>query len=172
MALNEDEQTLLEAVKTLFQQDPELGLSYHSDDDQIGSVETNYGHLHEQINQLFSIKSSESLHSDSLNQAFFKVHGYKYIDDPTFIPAFEKELTAQGIPKSDRALGTKFIEDIIKELKSDEKEWEEANFGFNKEGMETMPETDLEFNIEKKEDWPMEKNVEFDSGDASPGHMP
>lgn len=171
MSLDDNEKALLEAVQSLFQQDSELGLN-HLDSIDEPYAESSYNYLHGQINQMFAMKTIDSKFSDSLNQAFTKVHSYKYIDDPTFNVAFEKELTAQGIPKPDRVEALKFIEDIIKELKSESKEWEESNFGFNTDGMETMPEANLEFNIEEVEDWPMEKNVESEIGDASPGRTP
>ncbi len=172
MALNENERMLLEAVKSMFQQDAKLGLSLHSDDDS-NSAERGYEYLHGQIDEMFALKSAELTHADGVNQAFKKVHNYKYIDDPAFKTAMEKEMVAQAVPAAERSKALKFIPSIVNEIKEEQKVWAEKDFGFHPELDEVIavsqPEIDNEFKIEEVDGWPMKSNVEWKPGDASPG---
>jgi hypothetical protein len=100
---------------------------------------------------MFALKAAESPFHDSLCQAFGKVHNYKYIDDPTFRIAMEKELLAQGIPLKERNKALDIVPAIVDDLKSDEEAWSEQNFGFNTElDRESIfgSTTNNDFNIE------------------------
>jgi len=172
----EDERTLLESIKTMLQHDAQLGLKMHSSDhEQSGRAERGYEYLHNQIDEMFALKAAELNHANGVCQSFTKVHSYKYLDDPTFLTAMEKEMVAQAVPAEERAKAAKFVPSIIKELKDDQAEWAEKDFGFNPKMDEiidaSQPEQPLDFTIEDVEDWPMESNVDFEEGDTSPGHM-
>lgn len=130
--MNENEILLSEAIKSFLTQDAELGLKDH-DLKEFNSIEHASEYLHNHISDLFHIKSAELVHADGINAAFSKIHSYKYIDDPKFCAAMEKDMVSQGIPMSERQKACKFIEQILKELKNDQKVWAEKDIGFSKE---------------------------------------
>ena len=173
--LTNNEKLLVEGIKTMLQHDAQLGLKIHADElSELGSAERGYEYLHNQIDDMFALKAAELLHSNGICQSFRKVHNYKYLDDPSFTTAMEKEMVAQAVPAEERNKAKEFIPDIIKELKEDQAEWAEKDFGFHSNLKEIIDvsqiEQPLEMNIEERDDWTMESNVEFESGDASPGH--
>lgn len=174
--LNDDEKILLEGIKTMLQHDVQLGLKIHNQQhEESGLTERGYEYLHNQIDEMFALKAAELHHANSVCQAFQKVHNYKYLDDPSFPTAMEKEMVAQAVPAEERAKAINFVPSIIKELKEDQAEWAEKDFGFNPKMDEiqevSQPEQPLDFAIEDVEDWSMEANMEYEEGDASPGHM-
>lgn len=176
--LNKAERMVAEAVETMLQQDAKLGLKMHdSTDTRLGETERGLEYLHGQIDEMFALKAAELIHADGVCQAFQKTHSYKYLDDPSFKTAMKKEMVAQAVPAEDREKALGFIPAIIKELKEDQKEWAEKDFGFNPALDEikemSQPEQPLDFAIEDVEGWPSEANVEWgEIGDASPGHTP
>jgi len=178
MSLNKKEKMLLEAVQNMLQQDVMLGLSIHknTDDEAYLSAERGYEYLHNQIDEMFSLRAADITHTDGVCQAFHKVHSYKYLDDPSFETAMQKEMVAQGVPKEERAQAISWIPKIIEELKEEQSEWSEKDFGFHPQLDEvkdaSQPEQPMDFDIEDVEDWDMESNVEWKRGDASPGHAP
>jgi hypothetical protein len=170
------ERTLLEGIQTMLQHDAQLGLKMHSDkNEQLGQAERGYEYLHNQIDEMFALKAAELIHANSVCQAFKKVHNYKYLDDPAFPTAMEKEMVAQAVPAEERSKAIGFVPSIIEELKADQAEWAEKDFGFNPKMNEVIeasqPEQPLDFTIEDVEDWSMESNVDWEEGDASPGHI-
>jgi hypothetical protein len=178
MPLNKKEKILLEAVQNMLQQDVMLGLSIHknTDDEEYLSAERGYEYLHNQIDEMFSLKAAEITHTDGVCQAFRKVHSYKYLDDPSFKTAMQKEMVAQGIPKEDREKAIDWIPQIIKELKEEQSEWSEKDFGFHPQLDEiketSQPEQPMDFDIEDVDGWSMKSNVKWKRGEASPGHTP
>jgi len=170
--MNKNEKLIAEAIESMLQQDAKLGLSIH-DTKEIDSAERGYEYLHGQISEMFDLKAAELIHAESVCQAFRKVHNYKYLDDPAFITAMQKEMVAQAVPAEERKKALDFIPKIIKELKSEQKEWAEKDSGFNpnlKEIREaSKPEQPLEFNIEEVDGWPTKANITWDKEDASPG---
>lgn len=176
--LTKTEKMLCEAVDTMLQHDAKLGLKMHdSTDKRLGETERGLEYLHGQIDDMFYLKAAELVHAEGVCQAFNKVHSYKYLDDPSFKTAMEKEMVAQAIPAEDRSKAVEFIPSIISELKSEQAEWAEKDFGFNpaldeiKEA--SKPEQPLDFSIEDVDGWPSDANVEWgEIGDASMGHTP
>jgi hypothetical protein len=175
--MNKNEKLLAEAVETMLQHDAKLGLKMHDvDDKNLGENERGLEYLHGQIDEMFALKAAELTHANGVCQAFQKVHSYKYLDDPEFEIAMKKEMVAQAVPVEDRTKAVGFIPTIISELKEDQAEWAERDFGFNpalddiKEA--SRPEQPLDFKIEEVEGWPTDANVEWVSGDASAGHTP
>lgn len=173
--LNKSERTLVEALDTLLQHDAQLGLSIHSDD-EVGKAERGYEYLHGQIDEMFAVKAAELTHAESVCQAFRKVHNYKYLDDPTFKTAMEKEMVAQAVPAEERNKAAEFIPSIITELATEQSEWAEKDAGFNPNLDEiieaSQPEQPTDFNIEEVEGWPTSSNVDWEHGEASPSRTP
>lgn len=173
MALNENEHLLIESIKSFLQQDEQLGLNIHKKDKE---HERGFEYLHNEINNMFELKSAELTHSTGINAAFAKIHTYKYIDDPTFKPAFDKEMTAQGIPKEDRTKAIDSIDGIIEELKTEFETWSEADFGFHPQLDEIISSTKYdqgyEFNIEKAGEGLNKANVTWDKEDFRSGRTP
>lgn len=173
MPLNKKEQLLLEAIDSMLQQDAMLGLSIHKTDDIVSW--RGYEYLHNQIDEMFALKAADLTHSDGVCQAFRKVHSYKYLDDPSFKTAMEKEMVAQGIPSEERAKAANWIPAIIKELKDEQSEWaEKDSFHPDLDEIKEMsqPEQPLDFNIEEVDGWPTQANVEWDKYNASPSRTP
>lgn len=163
---------LLEAIDTMLQHDAKLGLAIHSEHSE---TERGYEYLHGQIDEMFALKAAELTHSDGVCQAFKKVHSYKYLDDPSFKTAMQKEMVAQAIPESDRNKAVGFIPQIITELKKEQSEWAEKDtFHPNLDEIKeaSQPEQPLDFEIEEVDGWSMEPNVTFEKGDASMGVTP
>jgi polyhydroxyalkanoate synthesis regulator phasin len=170
MALNDDEKLVLEAFNSLLNQDAELGLSIHDYKDE--SIERGFEYLHNHIDDLFKVKSAELTHTDGINSAFSKVHTYKYIDDPKFATAMQKEMVAQGVPANERAKAVEFLDTIIDQLKDEQQEWAEKDSGFNPnlDEIMSMPESEDEFTIEDSD--LNEGNVDFEEGEAGPARTP
>jgi hypothetical protein len=176
MSLNADEQLLVEAISSMLSQDAKLGLSMHSTvQSDIDTTERGYEYLHNQIDEMFALRAAELLHAESVNQAFRKVHSYKYLDDPSFKIAMEKEMVAQAVPAEERKKATGFIPTIIDEIKEEQAEWcEKDSFSPLLDEIKevSQPEQPLDFHIEEVEGWPNEANVEWDKGNASPSRTP
>ena len=175
VALNSNEKLLAEAIQAMLQHDAKLGLKIHdTEDKRLGETERGYEYLHGQIDDMFALKAAELIHSESVCQAFRKVHNYKYLDDPAFKTAMEKEMVAQAVPAEERSKASGFVPAIISELKDDQAEWAEKDFGFNPKLDEikeaSQPEQPLDFKIHEVDGWPTDSNVDWDEGDASPGH--
>lgn len=130
MALNKNEKLLVEAVQSFLGQDAKLGLSLH-DDDKAAKEERGFQYLHEQIDDLFAIRAADLVHAESVTSAFRKVHSHKYMDDWTFLPAFEKELVARTVPMVERRKAMEFIPRIMTELREEHHNWTERDAGLN-----------------------------------------
>jgi hypothetical protein len=177
MALNKNEKLVLEAIDSMLQQDAKLGLVIHDKQhEETGAAERGYEYLHGQIDDMFQVKAAELVHAESVCQAFRSVHNYKYVDDPSFGTAMEKQMVAQAVPAAERTKATDFVPAIIKELKTEQKEWQEKDFGFNPALNEireaSKPEQPMDFNIEEVDGWPTDSNVDWDPGNASPDRTP
>jgi len=174
--LNKNDKALLEAIKSMLNDDSELGLSFHDkEDEELNSEERGYEYLHNEIDEMFALKAADLVHSDEANQAFHKTHSYKYLDDPKFKVAMEKELVAQGVPAEERAKSVEYIDSIIKQLQNEKKDWAEKDYGFNPHLDEikevSRPEQPLNFTIHDKDGY-NDANVEWDKTDFSPGRTP
>ena len=128
MALNKKENLIVEAMKSLLQQDAKLGLVVHDDVPERSHF---FQHLHEQINEMFDLKAAGLTHFEGVCAAFRKVHNYKYVDDPTFEEAMGKEMTAQGIPANEREAAAGIMQAVISELREEQKAWGEKDAGFS-----------------------------------------
>jgi len=177
MAMKKSEKLVLEAINSMLQDDAKLGLSIHDKQlETTGTAERGYEYLHGQIDDMFQVKAAELIHAESVCQAFRSVHNYKYIDDPSFVTAMEKQMVAQAVPKEERTKAVEFVPAIIKELKTEQAEWAEKDFGFNPALDEireaSKPEQPLDFTIEEVDGWPTDANVDWEPGNASPDRTP
>lgn len=175
-SLNRTEKMLIEAINSMFDLDAQVGLAFHDKSElERHNEERGYEYLHNQIDDMFALKAAELTHADSLNQAFHKVHSYKYLDDPTFQTAMEKELVAQAVPAHERVKAAEAIASIIKELQKEQKSWAEKDYGFNPHMDEiskvSKPEQPMDFKIHDRDGY-NDSNVEWDQNDASPSRTP
>ena len=177
MSLNKNEKLLIEAVRSMLQQDAKLGLSIHDKDQYQNdyNIERGLEYLHGHINEMFAVKAAELVHSDGICQAFHKVHSYKYLDDPTFKTAMEKEMVAQAVPAEERSKANGFIVSIITELKEEQQEWAEKDSGFSPYLDEiksiSQPEQPMNFTIHDHDGY-NDKNITWKRGETSPGRTP
>ncbi len=172
MALNKAERMLVEGIDSMLQQDAKLGLSFHDNDSPEAKQDwRGHQYLHEQINDMFMLKAADLNHFEGINSAFHKVHNYKYVDDWTFLPAMDKEMVSQGVPREERIKALEFIPKIVEELCSERHLWAERDAGLNPKMDEirkvSKPKQDGKFKIH---DAPINKqNVEKPKhGDGSP----
>jgi len=128
--MKKSEQALTEAIDTLLRHSTELGIPEPPEEFKEEESHT-FQHLHEQINEMFEVKAVDLTHHDGVTAAFRKVHNYKYVTDPTFLVAMEKEMTAQGIPAEERGKALDFVPAIIEQVKTEGKEWAEQDAGFH-----------------------------------------
>lgn len=135
--MTEAEALLLEALKSYLDDKAQLGLASHKEELEDTQLESTVAYLHGHINEMFAHKAAELTHYDGVKRAFSKIHGYKYVTDPGFVPAMEKEMIAQGIPGEERAKATGFVPKIIEELGHD-KMWSEQDFGYHPDLKEIM----------------------------------
>lgn len=124
MALNKQEQTLLEAVKGLLSQDA-LGVHFKSDEETSHTSQFRW----EGIDDAFALKVSESPFFESITSAFYSVHAHKYIDHPTFKLALVQELKSRAVPEKAIKEAVKALDGIINELS--EKKPSERDAGWN-----------------------------------------
>jgi len=173
MPLNENEQLLVEAIKSMLNHDAKLGLAAHDKTQYEPPESRSLGYLHEHINEMFMLKAADLTHADGICRAFNKVHSYKYLDDPNFSDAMSKEMISQAIPADERSKALEFIPKIIKELKDNLEEWSEKDEGFNKDLNEiqeiSRPEQPLDFEIQ---DRGFKQNVKSKPGETKPGITP
>lgn len=173
MPLNKAEKMLVEGIQNMLQQDAKLGLSFHDSDEKDQKAERGYQYLHEQIDDMFLLKAAELDHAESVTSAFRKVHGYKYLEDWTFMPTMEKEMVSRAVPVAERRKALGFIPEIAEELRSEQHVWSERDAGFNPKLDEvrkvSKPKQDGKFKIH---DRPLNKrNVNKpEKGDGSPAH--
>lgn len=125
MALNRNEQAILEAMSNLLSQDAKLGLSVHHDKEVSHGSQFRW----EGIGDLFTLKVAGNPYRDSLTSAFYAVHSHKYIDHPHFKLSLDKELSARGLPATVREAALKHIDAIVEELSA--KKPNEADAGWN-----------------------------------------
>jgi hypothetical protein len=110
MALNKQEKALLEAVASMLKQDAKLGLPINNETSHTSQFRW------EGIDDAYALKIAGSPFADSINSAFFSVHSYKYIDNPTFKLTFEREMAARAIPLHEQEQAIKYLDDMQKEL--------------------------------------------------------
>ena len=130
MALNKHEKAILEAVEGLLQQDAKLGLSIHKDAVGYEKTTDHYSQFRwEGIDDLFTLKVAGSPWKDAVTSAFYAVHSHKYIDNPTFKLAFDKEMSGRAVPTAMREQALKHVDAIIEDLTA--KKPNEQDAGWN-----------------------------------------
>jgi len=128
--MNPNEQALLESFTAMLSAG-DLGLDHHAEaHKESGKLERGLEYLHGHINEMFQLKAADLTHHTGVCAAFSKVHNYKYIDDPGFWPAMERELKAQGVPKEEQQKAKSIVEKVIDELKKFDVA-KEQDFGYH-----------------------------------------
>lgn len=175
MALSKTEKMLAEAVETMLQQDAKLGLAIHAPTEKLSATERGFEYLHNQIDEMFMLRAAELLHAESVCQAFHRIHSYKYLDDPEFRWAMEKEMISTAVPAVERRQALDFLPKIIEELRTEQREWAERDSGFSPYLDEirtsSQPEQPINFTIHNS---PLnQRNVQkVQPGDGSPARTP
>lgn len=171
--LNQNEKALLEALDGLLKQDDVLGLSAHDNEDS-DEAERGYEYLHNNIDDSFAVKAADLHHADSVIKAFHSVHSYKYVDDPSFMTAMRKEMTALAVPAKEMEQAEKMLMDVVDDLRKGDN-FAEKDAGFNPDLEEirdiSQPTSDDEFEIIDKDGY-MDANVDWDKEDFRMGRTP
>jgi hypothetical protein len=113
MALTKPERAIVEAVKNMLD-DTALGVDAHKKDPPERAH--TFTHMHEEVEQAYRLATIDLTHHDDICSAFSKIHSHKYLDDPEFIPTFEKELTARGMPLKEQTAAIAAIDKTISKL--------------------------------------------------------
>jgi hypothetical protein len=127
--MDNNEKLLTEAVQTYLQHKVKLGIS-DPPKDLADADAKSLQFLHEQINDLFELKSVDLVCHEGVCRAFRKVHNYKYITDPLFTKALMQEMQSAGVlgAEQEKVMG---ILDTIKEEVSDGEGWCEQDAGYH-----------------------------------------
>lgn len=116
--MNRSESLLLEAVKNMLDDRVKLGLSIHD-----GRKEKSHTVQfdRENIENTMRVKLNDPKISmyDSICGAFFHMHSYKNIDDPSFDLAFRKQMNGMVVPPEEQDLAIKYLDEIRKEYDLD-----------------------------------------------------
>lgn len=132
MALKDNEKAIFEAVSNMLQQDAKLGLAIHKGPNGFNKTTDHHSQFKwEGINDLFTLKMSNTPFRDAITSAFYAVHSHKYIDCPTFKVSLERELKSRGVPTNDRELAFKTLDKLVKDLSSDNPSEQDAGWNPN-----------------------------------------
>jgi hypothetical protein len=123
--MNSNEKMLLEAIGNMLQQKAKLGLAAHDPKETSHNTEFEWEGLEDMLN----IKTQDLTFHDAITSAFKMVHSYKFIDDPKFNIALEKELESRAVPPNEI---TKTI-DIIQTMRDSLKSGNERSHGWNQD---------------------------------------
>lgn len=110
--MKQEERVVLEAVKSMLNQKAKLGLAGHENLDDSHSSQDRW----ESISEAFKLKIVESPFFESISSAFRQTHDYKYICNPTFKEAFERELRNRGIPHIEIKKAIAAVDSIVESL--------------------------------------------------------
>lgn len=103
---------LVEAVRGYLHDDSALGLGSHEDKEENSHT---MWFQWENIDDEFAMKVAGSAFYESMTSAFYAVHSYKYLNDPTFGQSLLSELKSRAVPAQEMQMAFKSIEEIIKE---------------------------------------------------------
>lgn len=176
------ESLLATAIHNLFMDDPKiLGIAkgkppIHDDTNQMP-------HQYEYLSNLFKLKIMESLgdtpYFESISSAFYDIHSYRFIDDPKFSESLITKLKSMGIPQNAIKVATDKVQEIVKEMKNGNKEWDERSAGWHK-NLEGVKKTSQEFNQKPEREeaasgggpWPNRKELANITEDLKSEVMP
>jgi hypothetical protein len=123
--MDPNEKVLLEAIGNMLQQKAKLGLAAHDPEETSHATQFEW----EGLDDMFNIKTQDLTFHDAITSAFQMVHSYKYIDDPRFNMAFEKELEARAVPPEEIAKSI----DVIQTMRDGLKDGNERSHGWNQD---------------------------------------
>lgn len=122
MALNKKEALILEALKNALGA-KDLGLNTGKETSHFQQFKF------EDIQNMMFLKVNDSPFANAIMAAFRKVHSYKYIQEPSFGEAFQKELKAMSIPMKEQRKALNSAHQVMTEMSKDEDA--EQDFGWN-----------------------------------------
>ena len=132
--MRQAERQLVEAVNNMFKDDPALlGIVKGKPEKEVSH---NFTHQYEWIHNLFALKITDTTFFESIASAFYDIHSYKYLEDPTFEVAFKKRMKSIGVPLTEINHAVEAYREVIKEVKkdnnaSDDEDWNEASKGWH-----------------------------------------
>jgi len=154
--MNQKEKLLAEAVKSMFNNDPSvLGIiKGRPSPDPTARMP----HQYEYIMDVFSMKILDSLHFESIKSAFYDIHSYKFINDPTFKESFERRMKAIGVPFAEIEKANKAIAETIKEISGNDIDkniwgWDERSAGWHPD-LDGIRQVSQDFNQKRKQEQP------------------
>lgn len=117
--MKKQERLLLEAIANMVKNEPELGLSFHDSEETSHYFQYNW----ENLNDAFSLEVMDSPFYDSIHSAFYEVHSYKYVNDPSFYESFKRSLDARAIPDDQQKQAIDGMSKVLKDfgIKGDER---------------------------------------------------
>jgi hypothetical protein len=128
--MKDAEKLLLEAVASLLDQQAKLGLAYHKPPQEEKESSHFVQFQHETIGDMYQLAVLESRFASAITAAFGKVHGHKYVDDPTFKIDLDTELRSMGVPGEAREAALTAVDKILKEMR-DGAAWSERDAGWH-----------------------------------------
>ena len=142
---------LIEAMKNI--------LKYNNIQENKSTNDHNTQFQYEDINRDFALKIKNAEFFDTLNAAFYKIHSYKWLEDPTFEEAIIPELKSQGVPNEE-------IDMALDAISSLRKEYLKNNSNESASGW--APNLDDVVDSETKDTEVTDQNKETMSGDNEP----
>ncbi len=121
--MNNIERHLLEAIQSMFHNDPEvLGITQAGRPNFPKQETSNFFQKqYEQLREEFALKinSAGLNHYDGLCAAFFDIHNYTYITDIKFPINFEQRCRSMAIPHTEIDKAKEIIEELSKKTKAE-----------------------------------------------------
>lgn len=115
MANIKQEKMLIETMKNILK----YGNNKKICEDKTKTNDHNTQFQWEDINRDFALKIKNVEFFDTINAAFFKIHSYKWLEDPSFEESIIPELKSQGVPNEEIEIAIKAIESLRKEYLKD-----------------------------------------------------
>ena len=127
--MNSNERMLTEAIQSYLQHKVQLGVP-EPPKDLADADSKSLQYLHEQVNDLFELKTVDLVCHEGVCRAFRKVHNYKYITDPLFEKAMKQEMQSQGICGIEQEKAIGILESVRKEVSQGDG-WNEQDAGYH-----------------------------------------
>jgi hypothetical protein len=154
--MNQKEHLLAEAVKSMFNNDPQaLGIVKGK---PITDPTSRMPHQYEYIMDLFALKIADSTFFESIKSAFYDIHSYKFINDPSFCDSFIRRMKAIGLPHEEINKACIAVEGICEELGASDwfrgdRNWDEKSAGWHKD-LAGIRQVSQDFNQNRKQEEP------------------
>jgi hypothetical protein len=118
--MDKTERQLAEAIKTMFQNDPDvLGIAHGKPHFPTDDPHHRFTHLYESTNNLFALKINEAdlNHYESLCSAFYDIHSYTYVTDcDKFCRNFTMRCRSMAVPTGEVEKACEIIHKISESI--------------------------------------------------------